>query len=71
MALYTDLPTQADLSGLLATSREGCVSIYLPTSALTQEAEASTIELKNLAAGQALAASSGPRGRRPPGRPRA
>ena len=50
MALYTDMPTATDLEQLLSTRREGCVSIYMPTSTVTQEAEGDRIELKNLSA---------------------
>lgn len=48
MALYTDMPTATDLELLLSTRRDGCVSIYMPTSTVTQEAERDRIELKNL-----------------------
>jgi hypothetical protein len=50
MAAHTDIPTRADLDRLLAVRRAGCVSIYLPTSPITQDADADRIELKNLAA---------------------
>lgn len=50
MALHTDIPTAADLDGLLSTRRPGCVSIYLPTSSITQEAQGDRIELKNRSA---------------------
>lgn len=50
MAAHTDIPTRADLERLLAVRRPGCVSIYLPTTPITQDAGADRIELKNLAA---------------------
>jgi hypothetical protein len=50
VTLHTDIPTRAAVEGLLTTRDPRCVSIYLPTSPLTQEAQADRIELKNLAA---------------------
>lgn len=50
MALYIDVPTPDELARLLGTRRDGCVSIYVPTSPLTQEADAGRIGFKNLAA---------------------
>ncbi|MGZ5314228.1 MAG: baeRF11 domain-containing protein [Solirubrobacterales bacterium] len=50
MALYIDVPTPDELARLLGTRRDGCVSIYVPTSPLTQEADAGRIEFKNLTA---------------------
>jgi hypothetical protein len=47
--LYIDLPTSADVARLNAVRGDICVSIYLPTSPLGQEAGQSRIELKNLA----------------------
>lgn len=48
--MHTDIPTQTDVERLLAVRRPGCVSIYLPTSPITAEANADRIELKNLSA---------------------
>jgi hypothetical protein len=53
MALHTDIPTRTDLERLLSVRRAGCVSIYLPTSTITQEAGGDRIELKNLS-GEAI-----------------
>jgi hypothetical protein len=50
MALHTDIPTRSELTRLLDTRDPCCVSIYLPTSTITQDAQADRIELKNLAA---------------------
>jgi hypothetical protein len=51
--LYVDIPTRADIERLGAVRAAACVSIYLPTTPLTQEAQADRIVLKNLA-GSAL-----------------
>jgi hypothetical protein len=50
MNLHTDIPTRSAVELLLTTRDPLCVSIYLPTSPVTQEAQADRIELKNLAA---------------------
>jgi hypothetical protein len=50
MTLHTDIPTRAELERLLTARDPLCVSIYVPTSPLTQEAQAARIELKSLAA---------------------
>ena len=50
MALHTDIPTSADVTGLLERRSDACVSIYLPTTRVTGIAEADRIEFKNLAA---------------------
>ena len=47
--LYVDIPTPADISALAAARGEACVSIYLRTTPLTQQAQADRVELKNLA----------------------
>lgn len=47
--LYVDIPTPADISALAAARGETCVSIYLRTTPLTQQAQADRVELKNLA----------------------
>jgi hypothetical protein len=49
LALYTDIPTRAELGNLLEARDPVSVSIYLPTSVVTQEARADRIELKTLA----------------------
>jgi hypothetical protein len=53
MSLHTDIPTHAELERLLATRDSACVSIYLPTTPITPDADAGRIELKNLAASAA------------------
>jgi hypothetical protein len=46
--LYVDIPSQADIRAL-AAHREGiCVSIYIPTTPLSQETAHDRIELKNM-----------------------
>lgn len=47
--LYVDIPTSADITALSSFRGEDCVSIYLGTTPLTQQAQADRIELKNLA----------------------
>lgn len=46
--LYVDLPTRQDLEALVAHRGAPAVSIYLPTTPLTQETRLDRIELKNL-----------------------
>lgn len=64
--LHTDVPSRAEIERLLDV-RDGddaCVSIYVATTPVTQEAEASRIEFKNLVAdalGQVEAAGAGHR----------
>jgi Bacterial archaeo-eukaryotic release factor family 11 len=48
MTLHTDIPTRSDIERLLAARAKPCVSIYLPTTPLTQDSQAERIELKNL-----------------------
>ncbi len=48
--MHTDIPKRTDLERLFSIRGAGCVSIYLPTSPLTQEADAGRIEFKNLGA---------------------
>ena len=50
MALHTDIPTPSAVEWLLTARTGPCVTIYLATSPITQEAQAAQIELKNLAA---------------------
>jgi hypothetical protein len=47
--LYVDIPSRADIERLGAVRGAACVSIYLPTTPLTQDAQAGRIALKNLA----------------------
>ena len=49
MTLHTDMPTRSAVERLLTARDAHSVSIYLPTSPLTQDAQADRIELKNLA----------------------
>lgn len=46
--LYVDIPTRDEITSLTQLRAEGCVSIYLPTTPLTQQIDQSRIELKNL-----------------------
>jgi hypothetical protein len=50
VTLHTDIPPRSEIERLLAVRDPSCVSIYLPTSVITQDAQADRIELKNLAA---------------------
>lgn len=45
--LHLDIPTLAELRELVAVRADLCVSIYLPTTPLTQDAQADRIALKN------------------------
>jgi hypothetical protein len=47
--LYVDIPSLADLKSLAEHRGDICVSIYLPTTPVSQEAAGDRIELKNLA----------------------
>ena len=58
--LYVDIPTLPEFRALATMRADACVSIYLPTTPVTQETASSRIELKNLtkqALGQLEAAS--------------
>lgn len=46
--LHVDLPTRPEIERLVAHRERFCVSIYLPTTPLSQEAEADRIALDNL-----------------------
>lgn len=46
--LYTDIPTLNELKALITARNEACVSIYLPTTPLTQETNADRIVFGNL-----------------------
>lgn len=48
--LHLDIPTLAELRELVGVRADLCVSIYLPTTPRTQEAQADRIALKNAAA---------------------
>ena len=45
--LYVDLPTKSEFSDLRSVRRDACVSIYLPTSPISQEAGLGRTELVN------------------------
>jgi len=47
--LYVDIPTRSEFSALNEVRSDACVSIYLRTTPLTQDIDASRIELGNLA----------------------
>lgn len=49
IVLHVDIPTRTELESLLDARAPGSVSIYLPTTPVSTEVEASRIELKNLA----------------------
>jgi Bacterial archaeo-eukaryotic release factor family 11 len=46
--LYVNIPTLPEFRALAATRADACVSIYLPTTPLTQKTSGNRIELKNL-----------------------
>ncbi|WOH53271.1 hypothetical protein [Bradyrhizobium sp. sBnM-33] len=46
--LYVDIPTAADIAALAFNRGDVCVSIYLPTTPVTQQTRGDRIELKNL-----------------------
>jgi Bacterial archaeo-eukaryotic release factor family 11 len=48
VTLHTDIPTRFEIERLLTARGTPCVSMYLPTSTVTQDAQADRIELKNL-----------------------
>jgi hypothetical protein len=50
MTLHTDIPTHSEVERLLDTRDSSCVSIYIPTTPITPDADAGRIELKNLGA---------------------
>ncbi len=47
--LYVDIPTRPEFKALNDVRADACVSIYLKTTSLTQQSDASRIELGNLA----------------------
>jgi hypothetical protein len=46
--LHVDIPTRSEFKALNETRADACVSIYLKTTPLTQNSDASRIELGNL-----------------------
>lgn len=50
MPLHTDVPTRSEIERLLVSEQPSSVSIYAPTRAQSQEAQADRIGFKNLAA---------------------
>jgi hypothetical protein len=46
--LYVDIPHRSEIEQLYAHRGSACVSLYLPTTPLTQDAQADRIALKNL-----------------------
>ncbi len=46
--LYVDIPSRSDIETLIQTRQPGLVSIYLPTTPITQDAQADRIAFKNL-----------------------
>ena len=58
--MHADIPTVAEFRTLAERRADACVSIYLPTTPLTQNTDASRIELRNLSkeAAQQLRASA-------------
>lgn len=50
MGLHTDIPSRRQVELLLQARGDRLVSIYLPTSPITPEADAARIAFKNLAA---------------------
>jgi Bacterial archaeo-eukaryotic release factor family 11 len=50
VTLHTDIPTRSAVERLVTTRDPFCISIYIPTNPVTQDAQANRIELKNLVA---------------------
>ena len=50
MSLHTDIPAKNEIASLLQARGPACVSIYVATTPITSEAEASRIAFKNAAA---------------------
>jgi hypothetical protein len=46
--LYVDIPTQSEFKALAERRADACVSIYIPTTPITQNIDASRIALRNL-----------------------
>jgi hypothetical protein len=49
MLLHVDIPSRAQIEQLITLRTPACLSLYLPTSPVTQDAQKDRIELKNLA----------------------
>jgi hypothetical protein len=49
MMLYVDIPTRAEFKALHQVRADACVSIYLETTPISQNSDASRIELGNFA----------------------
>ncbi len=47
--LHVDIPSRADIESLIGVRAPACLSLYLPTTPLTQDAQADRIAMKNLA----------------------
>lgn len=47
--LYVDIPTQQDIKALNKRRADACVSMYVPTTPLTQDVRISHTELRKLA----------------------
>src|SRR5215510_11458191 len=47
--LHVDIPSRSDIEHLISVRVASCISIYLPTTPITQEAQKDRIELRNLA----------------------
>lgn len=47
--LYVDTPSLAEMQSLINLREPGCVSLYLPTTPLTNDAQGDRIQLRNLA----------------------
>ena len=47
MAVDIDVPTRSEIEALLRATHPACVSIYLPMTPGTQDAEAEQIAFKN------------------------
>jgi hypothetical protein len=47
--LHVDIPSRSDIEGLIAARAPACLSLYLRTTPITQDAQADRIQLKNLA----------------------
>jgi hypothetical protein len=47
--LHVDIPSRSDIQRLSAARTSSCLSIYLPTTPITQDAQADRIAPKNLA----------------------
>jgi hypothetical protein len=46
--LYVDTPSLSEMQSLINHREPGCVSIYLPTTPLTKDAQGDRIQLRNL-----------------------